>query len=57
MKFNESGTPKKSPLSLQIDLEKFKPATEERKATAGCHEPSSSFFRDGLKNSIKIPLP
>jgi oligopeptide transport system permease protein len=56
MKFNESGAPKKNPLSLQIDLEKFKPATEEEKRQQDVMSKSTSFFKDGLKKLLKNPL-
>lgn len=54
MNFNE--IPKKNPLSLQIDLEKFKPATEDEKRQQDVMSKSSSFFRDGLKKLLKNPL-
>lgn len=48
--------PKKSPLSLQIDLQKFEKATEEEKRQQDVMSESVSFFRDGMRKLSKNPL-
>jgi len=54
--YNENGTPKKKPLSLQINLEKFEKATEEEKAQQEVMSKSTTFFRDGIRKLFKNPL-
>ena len=44
---------KKNPLSLQVNLEQFIPATEEDKAYMVQMRPSSTFFKDGVKRLVK----
>ena len=56
MKYNENGTPKKNPLSMQIDLNKFEPATEDEKRQQDVMSESTTFFRDGMKKLLKNPL-
>ena len=56
MKYNENGTPKKNTLSMQLDLSKFEPATEEDKRQQDVMSESTSFFRDGMKKLFKNPL-
>jgi oligopeptide transport system permease protein len=53
MKYNENGTPKKNTLSMQLDLSKFEPATEEDKRQQDVMSESTSFFRDGMKKLFK----
>lgn len=48
--------PKKSPLSLQIDLQKFEKATEEEKKQQEVMSDSVSFFKDGMRKLRKNPL-
>ena len=48
--------PKKSPLSLQIDLKKFEKATEEEKKQQDVMSESVSFFRDGMRKLMRNPL-
>ena len=48
--------PKKNMLSLQIDLSKFEPATEEEKAQHEIQRESTTFFRDGMRKLFKNPL-
>ena len=48
--------PKKSPLSLQIDLKKFEKATEEEKKQQDVMSQSVSFFRDGMRKLMRNPL-
>ena len=45
--------PKKNPLSLQIDLQKFEKATDEEKRQQDVMSESSSFFKDGMKKLMK----
>lgn len=56
VKYNENGTPKKNPLSLQINLEKFEKATDEEKAQQEVMSKSTTFFRDGMRKLFKNPL-
>lgn len=48
--------PKKSPFSMQIDLQKFEKATDEEKHQQEVMSNSSSFFKDGMKRLKKNPL-
>ena len=48
--------PKKSPLSLQMDLSKFTLATEEEKAQQEVMSESTTFFKDGMRKLLKNPL-
>ena len=45
--------PKKNPLSLQINLQKFEKATDEEKQQAEVMSESTSFFRDGMRKLRK----
>jgi len=54
--YDENGTPKKNKLSLQIDLSKFEPATEEEKKQQDVMSKSSTFFKDGMRKLRKNPL-
>ena len=49
----ESNVPKKSPLSLQMDLSKFTLATEEEKAQQEVMSESTTFFKDGMRKLLK----
>lgn len=49
-------TPKKNPLSLQIDLSKFEKATDEEKRQADVMSESTTFFKDGMRKLMKNPL-
>ena len=55
---NETGSqqPKKNIFSMQIDLSKFKPATEEEKKQADVMSESTTFFKDGMRKLRKNPL-
>ncbi len=55
-KYNENGTPKKNPLSLQINLQKFEKATDEEKRQQEVMSKSTTFFRDGMRKLFKNPL-
>lgn len=48
--------PDKNPLSLQIDLKKFEPATEEEKKQQDVMAKSTTFFRDSMKRLFRNPL-
>ncbi|MBP5209737.1 MAG: ABC transporter permease [Clostridia bacterium] len=48
--------PKKSPLSLQLDLRQFEKATEEEKIGQDRMRESTSFFRDGVRRLFKNPV-
>ena len=56
MKTENGAMPKKNMLSLQIDLSKFEPATEEEKAQHEIQRESTTFFRDGMRKLFKNPL-
>ncbi len=49
-------SPKKNPLSLQIDLAKFEPATDEEKKQQDVMSESTTFFKDGMRKLMKNPL-
>lgn len=53
---NNSNTPKKNPLSAQIDLSKFALATEEEKRQQEVMSKSTTFFRDGMRKLMRNPL-
>ncbi|MEA5151767.1 MAG: ABC transporter permease [Oscillospiraceae bacterium] len=53
---NETGFPKRAPLSAQIDLSKFTPATEEEKRQQDVMSKSTTFFKDGMRKLMKNPL-
>ena len=44
---------KKNPLSLQLDLEDFLPATEAEKEYMVQMRPSTTFFKDGMKRLLR----
>lgn len=52
----DNNLPKKNPLSMQIDLAKFQPATEEEKAQQEVMSESTTFFKDGMRRLKKNPL-
>ncbi|MDO4537276.1 MAG: ABC transporter permease [Coriobacteriales bacterium] len=43
----------KNPISMQVDLDQFLPATEEEKAYMVQMRPSSTFFKDGCRRLFK----
>ncbi|MCD7928707.1 MAG: ABC transporter permease [Clostridiales bacterium] len=47
---------KKSPLSAQVDLSKFAPATDEEKRQQEVMGESTTFFKDGMRRLRKNPL-
>jgi len=54
--YDVNSVPKKKPLSLQLDLNKFEPATDEEKRQQDVMSKSTTFFRDGMKKLMKNPL-
>ena len=54
--FDPNQVPVKRPFSLQLDLSKFEPATEEEKAQHETQRESTTFFRDGMRKLFKNPL-
>lgn len=48
--------PKKRLLSLQLDVSKFEPATDDEKAQHDQMRESTTFFRDGMRKLFKNPL-
>ena len=53
---SENEMPKKAPLSLQLDLSKFAPATEDEKRQQDVMSKSTTFFRDGMRRLLRNPL-
>lgn len=53
---DKNSVPKKQILSLQLDLKKFEPATEEEKRQQDVMSESTSFFKDGMRKLFKNPL-
>ena len=53
---NENAMPKKAPLSMQIDLSRFEPATDEEKQQQDVMSKSTTFFRDGIRRLFRNPL-
>lgn len=53
---NTNNIPQKSLLSMQIDLKKFEPATDEEKRQAEVVSESTTFFKDGMRKLMKNPL-
>ena len=54
--YDVNKVPKKSILSVQMDLSKFAPATDEEKKQQDVMSKSTTFFRDGMKKLMKNPL-
>lgn len=52
----EDKMPKKQFLSLQLDLSKFEPATDEEKEQINQMRESTTFFKDGIRKLRKNPL-
>ncbi|MBE6975476.1 MAG: ABC transporter permease, partial [Ruminococcaceae bacterium] len=48
--------PKKQIFSMQMDLSKFEPATEDEKRQQDVMSESTSFFKDGMRKLFKNPL-
>ena len=56
LQYDENGMPKKSPFSLQLNLQKFGKATEEEKRQQDVMSESTTFFRDGMRRLFKNRL-
>ena len=54
--FKDDMLPRKHFLSLQINLQKFSPATDEEKQQQETMRESTTFFRDGMRKLMKNPL-
>ena len=54
--FYDKEPPKKSFLSTQVNLAKFRPATDEEKRQNDVMSESTTFFRDGMRRLRKNPL-
>ena len=54
--FKDDMLPRKHFLSLQINLQKFSPATDEEKQQHESMRESTTFFRDGMRKLMKNPL-
>ena len=54
--YDSGSMPKKQILSAQIDLKKFKKASDEEKRQQDVMSESRSFFRDGMRKLMKNPL-
>lgn len=52
----KNSAPKKQFLSMQLDLSKFEPATEDEKRQQDVMSESTSFFKDGMRKLFKNPL-
>jgi oligopeptide transport system permease protein len=53
---NNEKFPRKRPFSLQMDLSKFSPATDEEKEQIVQMRESTTFFKDGIKKLSKDPF-
>ena len=54
--YNADKVPKKHLLSLQLDVSKFEPASDEEKAQHSQMRESTTFFKDGMRKLFKNPL-
>ena len=54
--YNADKLPKKQILSMQLDLSKFAPATEDEKRQHETMRESTTFFKDGMRRLFKNPL-
>ena len=53
MKKSVNEMPKKNPLSLQLNLQSFEPATDDEKFMQQRMRESTTFFKDGMKRLLK----
>ena len=53
---NNNELPKKNILSSQVDVSKFRKATDEEKAQQDVMSESTTFFKDGMRRLFKNPL-
>ncbi|MBQ9029890.1 MAG: ABC transporter permease [Parasporobacterium sp.] len=56
IQYDQNGMPKKSPFSLQLNLQKFGKATEEEKRQQDVMSESTTFFKDGMRRLFKNKL-
>ena len=56
LQYDDNGMPKKSPFSLQLNLQKFGKATEEEKRQQDVMSESTTFFKDGMKRLFRNKL-
>lgn len=56
IQYDENGMPKKSPFSLQLNLQKFSKATDEEKQQQDVMSESTTFFKDGMRRLRKNKL-
>ena len=56
VQYDENGMPKKSPFSLQLNLQKFGKATEEEKKQQDVMSESTTFFKDGMRRLFRNKL-
>lgn len=56
IQYDQNGMPKKSPFSLQLNLQKFGKATEEEKAQQEVMSESTTFFKDGMRRLFRNKL-
>lgn len=54
--YNADKLPKKNILSMQLNLEKFAPASDEEKLQHETMRESTTFFKDGMRRLFKNPL-
>jgi oligopeptide transport system permease protein len=54
--YSKDKLPRKHFLSLQIDLDKFSPATDDEKTQHDIMRESTTFFKDGMRKLFKNPL-
>ncbi len=56
IQYDQNGMPKKSPFSLQLNLQKFNKATEDEKRQQDVMSESTTFFKDGMRRLFKNKL-
>ena len=54
--YDVNNTPKKAPLSMQLDLSKFEKASDSEKQQQEVMSKSRSFFSDGMRRLFRNPL-
>ncbi len=56
LQYDDNGMPKKSPFSLQLNLQKFNKATEDEKRQQDVMSESTTFFKDSMRRLLKNKL-
>lgn len=56
LQYDDNGMPKKSPFSLQLNLQKFNKATEDEKKQQDVMSESTTFFKDSMRRLLKNKL-